>query len=39
VGIRELLRKQNEYLKRITQSLDGGLGASEEEDGDSTMRE
>ena len=38
VGIRELLREQNGYLKRISQSLDGGLGAGEEEDGDSTMR-
>jgi len=38
VGIRELLREQNGYLKRIAQSLDGGLGAGEEEDGDSTMR-
>src|SRR5882724_12150967 len=33
VGIRE----QNGYLKRISQSLDGGLGASEEED--STIKE
>jgi len=40
VGIQELLREQNGYLKRIAQSLDGGLGAGEEdEDGDSTMRE
>ena len=39
VGIQELLREQNGYLKRIAQSLDGGLGASEDEDGDSTIRE
>jgi len=40
VGVWELPREQNGYLKRIAQSLDGGLGASEEdEDGDSTMRE
>jgi len=40
VGTWELLREQNGYLKRIAQSLDGGLGAGEEdEDGDSTMRE
>jgi len=38
VGIRELLREQNGYLKRIAQSLDGGLGASEDEE-DSTVRE
>jgi len=38
VGIREPLREQNGYLKRIAQSLDGGLGASEEDE-DSTMRE
>ena len=38
VGIQELLREQNGYLKRIAQSLDGGLGASEDEE-DSTMRE
>jgi len=38
VGIRELLRDQNGYLKRIAQSLDGGLGASENEE-DSTIRE
>src|SRR5882724_7437226 len=38
VGIRELLRQKNGYLKRIAQSLDGGLGASVE-DQDSTMRE
>jgi len=38
VGIRELLREQNGYLKRIAQSLDGGLGAGEDEE-DSTMRE
>ena len=31
-------KEQNGYLKRIAQSLDGGLGASEEDD-DSTMRE
>ena len=39
VGIQELLREQNGYLKRIAQSLDGGLGAGEDEDGDYTMRE
>ena len=40
MGISGLLREQNGYLKRIAQSLDGGLGASEEdEDRDSTMRE
>ena len=38
VGIWELLREQNGYLKRIAQGLDGGLGASVE-DNDSTMRE
>jgi len=38
VGIMELLREQNGYLKRIAQGLDGGLGASVE-DQDSTMRE
>ena len=38
VGIRELLREQNGYLKGISQSLDGGLGASEDEE-DSAMRE
>jgi len=38
VGIRELLREQNGYLKRIAQSLDGGLGAGEDEE-DSTIRE
>ena len=37
VGIRELLREQNGYLKRISQSLDVGLVASDEED--STVRE
>ena len=37
VGIQDLLREQNGYLNRIAQSLDGGLGASEEDD-DSTMR-
>jgi len=37
-GISGLLREQNGYLKRIAQSLDGGLGASEEDD-NSTMRE
>ena len=37
--IQELLREQNRHLKRIAQSLDGGLGAGEEEDEDSTMRE
>ena len=30
VGIRELLREQNEYLKRVAQRLDGGLGAGED---------
>ena len=30
VEIRGLLREKNGYLKRIAQSLDGGLGASEE---------
>ena len=39
VEIQELLREQNGYLKRISQSLDGGLGAGEDEDGDSTIRE
>jgi len=29
VGIWELLREQNEYLKRISQSLNGGLGPVE----------
>src|SRR5882724_6680437 len=38
VGIRELLREQNGYVKRIAQSLDGGLGAGDDDD-DSTMRE
>jgi len=38
LGIEELLREKNGFLKRIAQSLDGGLGASEEEE-DSTMRE
>jgi|SRR5882724_3198668 len=38
VGIQELLREQNGYLKRISQSLDGGLGASEDDE-DSTIRE
>ena len=38
VGIWELLREQNGYLKRISKSLDGGLGAGEEDDY-STMRE
>jgi len=38
VGIRELLREKNGYLKRIAQTLAGGLGASEDEE-DSTMRE
>jgi len=39
VEIPGILREQNGYLKRIAQSLDGGLGAGEDEDGDSTMRE
>jgi len=38
LGIQELLREQSGYLKRIAQSLDGGLGASEEDE-NSTMRE
>ena len=38
VGIQELLRERNGHLKKIAQSLDGGLGASEDEE-DSTMRE
>ena len=38
VGIRELLREQNGYLKRISQSLDWGLGAGDDDD-DSTIRE
>jgi len=38
LGIKELLIEQNGYLKRIAQSLDGGLGAGEEEE-DSTIRE
>jgi len=38
VGIQELLREKNGYLKRIAQGLDRGLGASVE-DNDSTMRE
>ena len=38
VGIRELLREQNGFLRRIAQGLDGGLGAGVE-DQDSTMRE
>ena len=38
VGIRELLREQNGFLRRIAQGLDGGLGASVE-DQDYTMRE
>ena len=38
VGIWELLREQNGYLKRIAQNLDGGLGTGEEDE-DSTMRE
>jgi len=33
----ELLREKNGFLKRISQSLDGGLGAGNEED--STVRE
>ena len=37
MGISGLLREQNGYLKRIAQSLDGGLGASD--DDDSTTRE
>src|SRR5882724_7212998 len=38
--IQELLREQNGYLRRIAQSLDGGLGASSEEEvEDSTIRE
>ena len=37
--IQELLREQNGHLRRIAQSLDGGLGAGEDEDGDSTIRE
>ena len=36
VGIREFLKEKNGYLKRIAQSLDGGLGASENEE-DPTM--
>ena len=36
--IKDLLREQNGYLKRIAQSLDGGLGASDDED-DYTIRE
>jgi len=37
----ELLREQNEFLKRIAQSLDGGLVPSDEEgpEEDSTIRE
>jgi len=38
VGIRELLREQNGYLKRIAKSLYGGLGAGEDEE-DSTIKE
>jgi len=38
VGIRELLRDQNDFLRRIAQGLDGGLGAGVE-DQDSTMKE
>ena len=34
----ELLREQNELLRRIAQSLDGGLGAGNES-ADSTIRE
>ena len=37
-GIQELQMEQNGYLRRIAQSLYGGLGASEE-NGDSTIRE
>ena len=37
--IRELLREQNGHLKRIAQGLDRGLGASNEEAEDSTIRE
>ena len=38
--IKGLLREQNGLLRRIAQSLDGGLGASEEEEvEDSTIRE
>ena len=36
--LQELLKEQNGHLKRIAQSLDGGLGASEEDE-DSTIRE
>ena len=38
VEIQELLREQNGQLKRIAWSLDGGLGASDEDEG-STMRD
>ena len=38
MGIKELLREQNGYLKRIAQSFDGGLGAGEEGE-DSTIKE
>ena len=38
VGIQGLLREQNIFLKRIAQGLDGGLGASGE-DQDSTIGE
>ena len=37
LGIKELLREQNGLLRRIAQGIDGGLGASNEED--STVRE
>ena len=37
LGIKELLREKNRYLKRIAQSLDGGLGDGN--DKDSTIRE
>ena len=39
LGIKELLREKNGHLKRISQSLDGGLGASNEEEKDSTIKE
>ena len=38
--IKGLMREQNGLLRRVAQSLDGGLGASEEEEiEDSTIRE
>ena len=38
-GVKELLREQNGHLKRISQGLDRGSGASSEKAEDSTIRE